>query len=213
MAGVGALFWVLLWLGFRWGGQQPPAELTQGVVPASLVLIAALALGVRWMWRRRASFANTFAPSGISIDVFAKAERRKWLASLAADPRRQRYAVMIEGGDSFWTPERIEYDLDPNATTCCEHVAPIELAMRSSGVIIRMSGAGVATAQCRIDADVLSRRYTLPASVAYQELHNYDRSIHDPPEARLHCDVCSSSLWVRHPDVAVPDTPVFPSNR
>jgi hypothetical protein len=210
MAGVAASFWVLVWAGFRWNGQQPPEVLAQGILPAGLVLIVALGLGVRSMWRRRGTFAVGSAVLDAFVDAPLETQRRKWLASLAANPRWQRYAAMIGAGDTFWTPERIEYDLDPNATTCCEHLAPIESGMRKSGVITRLSGVGRATADCRIDADALSRQYELPACVAYEELHVYDRSIHDPPEAWLHCNACSSSIGVKHPDVAVPETPVFP---
>jgi hypothetical protein len=65
-------------------------------------------------------------------------------------------------------------------------------------------------AQCRIDVNSLSRHYDLPACVAYQELHVYDRSIHDSPEAWLHCSACTSNIGVKHPDAAAPNTPVFP---
>ena len=172
----------------------------------AFALLIALGVGGVVGWRALAMSAPVR-----SGDSRVRAERRKWLASLAADPRRHRYAELIEAGDSFWTSERIEYDLNPNATTCCEHLAQIESKMRAAGVIVRMSGIRYAFAHCRIDADALSTHLKLPAGVGYEELHVYDRSIHDPPEARVHCETCPSSIWVKHPDVAGPDTPVFPA--
>lgn len=211
MPGVGSLFWVGLWLGFTLHDQQPPAGLTEGVVPAALVLLATTVLGIRWLWRRRDSVTQAVALPDVSFNLFANAKHKQWLDSLAADPRRQHYAARIRAGDTFWTPERIEYDLDPNATTCCAHLAPIESAMRTAGMEVRMNGIGVATAQCRVDATKLSAGRALPASVRYEEMHIPDRSMRDPPDARVHCDACSSSIWVKHPDVATFSTPVFPN--
>jgi hypothetical protein len=138
------------------------------------------------------------------------AERQAWLAAIAADPQRQRYAAMIAAGDSFWTPDRVEYDLDPRATTCCHHLAPIESAMRAAGLRLRMDGPGWASAECRIDSNALNRQFQLPASVAYEELQDHGRSLEDPPLARVRCDLCESRIWVEHPSEAAPDTPVFP---
>jgi hypothetical protein len=52
-AGVGAGFWVMLAVGFWLRDQPIPVELKTGLVPAAIVLIAAVALGVRALWRRR----------------------------------------------------------------------------------------------------------------------------------------------------------------
>lgn len=140
----------------------------------------------------------------------AMAERDAWIAAIAADPRRRRYFEMIQAGDVFWTPSRIEYDLDPAATTCCVHLAPIEAAMRAAGLRVRLDAAGSARAECRIDAQTLAQRFALPDCVKYEELIAYDRSVEDPPQARVLCTACASRIWVVHPREASPNTPVFP---
>jgi MFS family permease len=53
IAGVGAGFWVMLALGFRLHDQPIPEELETGLLPAAVVFIAAVALGVRALWQRR----------------------------------------------------------------------------------------------------------------------------------------------------------------
>jgi hypothetical protein len=188
MAGVPAGFWVMLAVGFRINDQPAPSGLDSGLMLASLVLVTTLIVGVRYVWQNRGTSTRPFSfsvPGAAPRRSDAMAERRAWLATLAADPHRQRYAAMIDAGDSFWTPDRIDYDLDPHATTCCQHLAPIESAMRAAGLSVRMDAVGSASAGCRIDADVLAREFSLAPTVAYEERVAYDRSLEDPQQARL----------------------------
>jgi len=213
-AGVGAGFWVVIALGFRLHDQPAPGGLDAGLLPAAIVLIVAVAMGVRRIWRNRV----TGLPS-ISIGRIvrtsreqsrAMTERKAWLAAVAADPQRRRYAALIEAGDVFWSPDRVEYDLDPTATTCCEHLAPLESAMRRAGLQVRLDAAGSARAECRIDVPALAEHFILPKSVKYEEVAAYDRSLEDPPQARLFCSACQSRIWVVHPRVAATTTQSFP---
>jgi len=102
------------------------------------------------------------------------------------------------------------YESDPDATACCEHLAPIELAMRRAGLRVSSGQRGTAGAPCCIDMDALSRRFIVPASVQYQEWYSPDRSADDPPHASLYCTACQSQLWVVHVREARPQTPTFP---
>ena len=53
VAGVGSGFWVMLALGFRLHDQPIPEELDAGLLPAAIVFITAVTLGVRALWQRR----------------------------------------------------------------------------------------------------------------------------------------------------------------
>ena len=103
------------------------------------------------------------------------------------------------------------YESDPDATACCEHLAPIELAMRRAGLRVQSGQPGAAGAPCCIDMEALSRRFTVPASVQYQESYSRDRTGDDPPHALLCCTACQSKLWLVHVREAAPDTPTFPA--
>lgn len=213
MAGVASAFWVVIAVGFRLSNQRAPAELNAGLLPAFLMLLTALAYGVCQTWRSRGLFtpaphAFMHIPRPASK---AMAEYTSWRVAMANDPRRQRYAVMLDAGDVFWTPDRVEYDLNPRATTCCVHLAPIELTMRECGVRVKLDSIRSVRAECRIDAVLLPKCFVLPACIVYEELHAYDRSMEDPPSAVLSCTACGSRAWVVHPSEAESDTPVFPA--
>ncbi|MEO7431366.1 MAG: hypothetical protein ABIR62_04970 [Dokdonella sp.] len=213
MAGVASAFWVVIALGFRVNHQRVPAELAAGFAPALLILVTAIALGLRRARQSRGpltpaprAFRRLHRPTSTAM-----AEYTAWRAAMAIDPRRQRYAAMLDAGDVFWTPDRVEYDLDPRATTCCAHLAPVERAMRQSGVCVKLDSIGSVRAECRVDAAVLSQSFSLPDFVVYEEPHAYDRSMEDPPSAVLSCKACGSRAWVVHPAESASDTPVFPA--
>ena len=121
------------------------------------------------------------------------------------------YAAMVEAGDNFWTPERVEYDLDPHATACCEHFAPIESAMRAAGLKVRLGGPSTVSAECVVDPEALAQKFPLPEGIGYQEWYSRDRSGDDPPHALLFCPTHHSRVWVVHAREASPGTPTFPS--
>jgi len=214
MAGVASAFWVVITIGFRLNDQNVPAELDAGLIPALLVLITTLTLGVRYLWPTH----GMSTPAPRSFRRFPRlrsremAEYKAWRAAIANSPRRKRYAEMLDAGDVFWTPDRVEYDLDPQATTCCVHLAPIELAMRECGLRVQLDSIRSIRAKCRINAALLAQRFVLPDCVVYEELNAYDRSTEDPPQAVLSCAICGSRAWVVHPLEAAPETPVFPAD-
>jgi hypothetical protein len=209
---VAAGFWVVLAIGFRLHDQRAPGGLDEGLIPALTALIITTTLGLRALWLNRSK-----ATPSIQIPTLTRkpsvemAERLAWIERMKLDPRRRRYAEMIETGDSFWSPDRVEYDLDAEATTCCAHLAPIESAMRHAGINVRLSMPGTVDAACAIDSARLSREFNLTDSVKYEELVVYDRSLEDPPQARLTCSACNSRIWVVHPSQADVHTAVFPA--
>lgn len=211
-AGVASGFWVVIALGFRLHDQPAPAGLDQGLIPAALVFIATVSLGLRAVWLRRGWRVPVLSARREARDqAEATTKRQAWLAAMAADPRRQRYAAMIEAGDNFWTPERVEYDLDPQATACCEHFAPIESAMRAAGLNVRLAGPSTVSAECVVDPEALARMFSLPEGIGFQEWYSRDRSGDDPPHALLFCTPHYSRIWVVHAREAAPGTPVFPT--
>jgi hypothetical protein len=178
-AGILSGFWVALALGFRLHDQPIPVELDSGLLPAAIVLIASVSLGLRraWQWRARRV-----------LSAIRQAH--------AVDEHKARVA---------------EYERDPHATACCEHLAPIESAMRRAGVRVQPGGRDSAAANCCIDMNALAQKFTVPESVQYLELHSPDRSGLDPPHATLYCTACQSRLWLVHVGEAKPETPTFPA--
>jgi hypothetical protein len=210
MSGVGAAFWVFIAIGFWWHHQTPPAAIRSGFSIAVVVFVAAIAFGVWQIRMRRGHLAPSFSYPPRRLKPSAEmAQRQAWLSSLANDPLRQRYWQMIQAGESFWTLARVEYDLDPHATTCCRHLAPIESAMRAAGIRVRLSAVGIADAWCRVEMAALGKRFDLSEKVLYLEPQAYDRSVEDPPQAYLQCSICDSRLRVAHPSVS-PGAPIFP---
>ena len=200
---VGCGFWVLIAIGFRLHGQAGPAPLDAGLVPAGVLLIALSVWGLRTLWfRRRAVVERPAATphrpgSERGSDADWKTQRRRWLEAMAADPRRRVYAERIAAGEPFWTPDRVEYDIDPEKSTCCEHLAPLERAMRRAGVRLRLDGVGRADAVVSTDEAAVRARWPLPRSVCYEERIARERSVDDPPVARWFCADCQSVLCVR----------------
>jgi hypothetical protein len=210
MAGVGAAFWVFITIGFWWHHQTPPDPVSSGFPTAVVVFVTASAFGVWQIRMRRGHLAASFSYRPRRLKPSAEmAQRQVWLSSLANDPLRRHYWQMIHAGESYWTPARVEYDLDPHATTCCRHLAPIESAMRAVGIRVRLSGVRTADAWCRVEMSALGKRFELSEKVLYLEPKAYDRSVEDPPQAYLQCSICDSRLRVAHPTVS-PGAPLFP---
>ena len=196
------------WLDDRY---EAPAVVTAFFPVALIVLVVALAAGARYVWTHRDEFVPRFSPIG-SISLWPSKElarRRKWIGSMAADPRLRRYAEMIEAGDYFWTPERVAYDLDPHATATCTHLAPIESTMRAAGIEVRMSSANHVYATCVVDANALAKTFTLTEDAGYREFQTFDRG-GEEFSALITCDSHRSNIWVQHPRVAAAGTPLFP---
>jgi hypothetical protein len=180
VAGFGAGVWVALTLGFRLNEDYVPQELERGFVPATAVLIASVFLGLRAVWQHRRR-VRAYEQRDLV------AEHQAFLAAMAP-----------------------KYDLDRNATACCEHLAPIESAMRATGAKMQLAGPSAVTAECCVDSAALARKFALPASVSYQEWYARDRAPEDPPASLVYCETCPSKIWVLHATERRPDTPTFP---
>jgi hypothetical protein len=89
--------------------------------------------------------------------------------ALLADPQRQHHAANCLQG-VFLSDEEIDYFDNPTATRCCEHLRPVELALRTQGFSIRLIYSGV-SADARIeDEAVFHAMFALPASVTLEEI-------------------------------------------
>lgn len=205
-----ALLWVVITIGFWINEPYTPGLLVAGFLPALIVVITAFVMAARHMHAnfRMPSFSIGAAVRNARERARSMAEHKAWLAKIAADPQRQRYYAMIQAGDVFWTPERVEYDLDPRSTACCQHLSPIEGAMREAGIHVKLSGQAYVIADCRIDAERLQRRFRFMEPATYQEFMTYDRGAEDPV-AHIVCE-CRSAISVLHPQRAPDASPVFP---
>jgi hypothetical protein len=181
-AGFGAAVWIALTLGFRLNEDYVPVELEQGLVPAAAVLIASVFLGLRAVWQQR---------------------RRV---------RAYEQRDLVAEHEAFLAAMAPKYDLDPHATACCEHLAAIESAMRTTGMQMRLAGPRSVKAECCVDTQALARLFALPKDVSYQEWYGRDGLPGDPPASLVYCEACPSHLWVLHASERRPDTPTFPSS-
>jgi len=207
VAGVGAGFAVVIGTGFRISGDRAPEAVAIAYVPAIAILAGVLAtfswrIAQNWHYRRS-------DPNSTRELRRWKAERQQLLVVLAADPVRHRYLALIERGEN-WTAGAIEYDLDPDITTTCEHLRPIEHAIRKAGIRVRLQWAGVVDARCMVDAQAMLQQFNPAPSVAYTEPHFYDRSMEDPPSALISCSTCMCCIHVVHCIFAAEDTPTWP---
>lgn len=209
MMWVAAGFWLVLALGFRVNGGGP-SWLQRGLWPAASVVLALLIVGVRRLpWRstmRQLLMSRRTVPAHAGQANLA--QRRHWLAALEANPQTRPYAERIVAGDLFWNPERVAYDLERSATACCQHLAPLERALRSEGHPLYLVGAGEVRTDSGVDAEALAGHPLQPVEVVYEAWHQQDRQGDDEPVARLRCTTCGDRLWVRHPLGGGP-SPVF----
>lgn len=136
-------------------------------------------------------------------------EQRRRLAAMALDPVRRKYVARIEGGE-HWHDEDITFNEDPNASSVCEHLRPIEQLMRVNGIDLRLAGGLRINANCLVDWEKVKLLVSVPESVGYGEPHIPDRSMLDPRSAIIMCDSCTSLIFAVHSDVATPKTPWFP---
>lgn len=181
MAGVGAGVWVALALGFRWHDDPSPPGLQAGLGPALLVLLLTLAAGVRRLLRAR----------GTTVRGAARTR------PTGPGPVPTRAASPVPA----WL------SLPPGP---CVHLQPVAQGMEAAGIPVVPAGPAHARADCHVGPVGLASRHPLPPCVAYEERHQPERSLRDPPEARLHCRACGSMIWLRHPDDGGPRVPTYP---
>lgn len=106
---------------------------------------------------------------------------------------------------------RVAYRQDQSSLATCEHLRPIERAMRMAGLELRLDSRLTVDAPCAIAEKEFVRRCR-PGPTVHFRLHaDSGRSYEDPPIASLTCHACGSLIYVVHPQAAVGSTPVFPS--
>jgi hypothetical protein len=214
MAAVASLFVVMIGTGSRLTHDTRITVSGTYYYPAILILVGLTAYGIR-VWMRAPStiftgFGMYFARDRIfATPREARQIHDRRLAELQADPVKRKYIERFERGE-YWSDEQIAYAEDRLRLATCEHLQPIERAMRAAGIETRLTNLCL-VAPCRVDQAALGERFVLPESVHYTEMHVPDRSIHDPPVAFIQCDVCRTFIDVIHPSQAAADTPWFPS--
>jgi hypothetical protein len=201
MASVMVAFVVVLGFGF-WFHQKPAGvsdEVFGGAAALALVAISfalvRLLTGLApWDWR------------GIRGTHLLASRPVKMRPSPRAEARARAEAAYLE---------------DLNATATCQHLQPMERAMRAAGIDVRLnelSGYGpVIKAVCRINDRELRRVFQLPPSVYYREGYEVDRGEYGTFRADIFCGYCAKNdpprcdILVVHPKQCLETTPWFPS--
>jgi hypothetical protein len=216
LAAIGTLG-AMIGLGYLFRDQiedlHPPMALVGPVIFVVTVAIVALIGGVN-AWG--GGFA-AWSPERLLLRRRARreqaeraAEHKARLARLAADPVRAKYVEWMERGD-YWSDEQIAYDLHRETTVTCQHLAPVEGAMREAGLMVKWQQPGFVDADCLIDEAVLKQTMPLAESVSYREIESGGRAYEDPPFGMLQCAACNSSIRVRSKQDSQPGARVFPA--
>jgi hypothetical protein len=124
-------------------------------------------------------------------------------------PRWRGHAVRRRAAER-WTGDGIAADLDPQALACCEHLQPVERALRRAVPGVEQQAERHVYAPCQLDVSALRRKYTLADCVRYEEPVYRDRQGDDEPGSQLRCIACQCTIRAVHARVAREDTPVFP---
>lgn len=195
-------------------GFHPPRMLLgAGVFLLAMGAVVVIGFNGGWVGPNRLSFkAMQLRATAQREQAERVAEHKARLARLRADPLRAKYADRMEAGGGYWSDEQIEYDLDANRTETCEHLAPVELAMRQAGVGVKWLFPRHVDADCRIDEAQLRRAMPLADTIRYgEDVYGGGRQGEDMPQAALSCGACNSSIHCVGPRDARPDTRVFPA--
>jgi WD40 repeat protein len=93
----------------------------------------------------------------------------------------------------------------------CEHLKPIDTAMRAAGISVRpIAGSGL-RASCRIHVPSFEHRFGQQNTISYAEYFQPERHFEDNPTARLICTHCGSILYTLHAFESTPGTQWFPA--
>lgn len=214
MGVVGPAFVIALNLGFILSHDRVPEPLPDLFYPAIASFIICAFLLVR-------SLVISGVRPRISIgglDVFNIGERRvarhfeqearQRIEHLEASPATRKYGELIRAGQQ-WSDEAIAYDRDPTLLVTCQHMQPIERALRASGIPIQLKGYGYLDAECCIDPVKLAQRFDLGSTVRYSVIGG-DRP-GEPDSAFIACREHRMPIVVIVPNDAPPGTPWFPA--
>jgi hypothetical protein len=93
----------------------------------------------------------------------------------------------------------------------CEHLVPVEDALRAAGLKVTPFRPLSVQVDCTIAPKRLKKRLRIPSCVQYLETPQYERGTYSGTTALLHCHACTSGIYVLAPSEAPPGTPVFPA--
>ncbi len=159
--------------------------------------------------------AEVVAQGRINAQLASKArveEQRRRVEELAADPARAQYAPLVKRGED-WSDQNIAYYENHEIAVSCEHLQPIERAMRRAGIDARRHLTNV-SAKCLIDLPALKIALSPPPTVRYMEYYQDERYERENPAAFLICDEHKSIIHTVHPEAAVAkEMPWFPPSR
>ncbi|MEO8685392.1 MAG: hypothetical protein ABI414_11200 [Devosia sp.] len=217
MAIVGPGFVLAIALGYHFNEPRTPPELDLAALIALPIMLIAI-----FMLARSIMLHDGAPKDWAGIDFFY-ARQRRWaresrlltraeqqrVKHLRADPALRRYAELI-GNGQHWSDDQIAYDQAPARLDSCEHLQPIERAMRAAGIAIRPNYNQYLAADCTIDYPELQRRFLdVREPVFYTDTIPGDRP-YEPESAAIFCREHSSAIYVTHPNDARSDTPRFP---
>lgn len=141
--------------------------------------------------RRNPALAH-WAPLAERRQVADAATVARWEAryrELLADPRRAAFAPHALGGE-FHTDAQIEFLLDASRRVSCEHLQPLEQALRAAGAPMTPGAPGVLWTDCALDGPALIATLSL-RGVTWEIPPTHPR---DPEPGRLVCAACGSRI-------------------
>ncbi|MES2464695.1 MAG: hypothetical protein V4671_29380 [Armatimonadota bacterium] len=217
MACVAAGFFLVIKIGFLIHGDPLPEPFESSVLTGAATMVvvtgfAATVVRIIHAVGTAVSRARIRREADGSALAYREARRLR-VAELAADPdpKRARYAPLVEQGES-WPEQNIAYYEDPESVITCVHLQPVERAMRRAGIDLRRFQEGDVRAKCGIRYSALERDFEIGLPVRYAEFFEAERWERDHPRAYLICDEHKSVIHVLHPEEsggqALPQFPV-----
>lgn len=213
MTGVWAGYYVLLHFGFVLAAQRAPKEVA-AVLPAAFAVLGVIVLMMfSGVWGSLCAMGQ-----GVFDGNWAQIRSRGHHTSSLnfngseSDGKPVGPTTFMSGQVEASRP--LNHEADPGwgkpATVTCEHLRPLEQAIREAGLTVAVRGALDIAADCRVNPYALSHQLGVLALALYYERHIVDRSFYDPMQAFFYCEACQSHIHVVHPDEASAATPWFP---
>jgi hypothetical protein len=212
IAGVASGFVVMLWAGFTLHHDAMPVEIGQAFLPALGVFAASIAYALYHIvpGARRLAWRSGLRRAARTEHAHWREEQRLRLIEMRNDPILSAYATRIEHGE-HWSDAQIAYDLEPEGSATCPHLAPVEQAMRRAGIAVKLQYDHIVDAPCVVDEPALRARFTIELPAWYGIIADQGRSYEDPPLAAFTCKEHGAMIYVIEPSQAKPGSPVFPA--
>lgn len=131
-------------------------------------------------------------PAPISAEWQAKIDAR--LGELKAGPphrNQARFVDAISRGIPY-SDDRIDYQVLPDRLVLCEHLRPLEAAMRASGIPMDHHAKRIVEVQCLLHVERIRQRYSLADCVEFGLGAGVDN--HAPPINVIRCKRCGDSI-------------------